>query len=419
METHNLKQSATMIVILLLISQFVYSQDGYFTIKGKLKNENNRKEIIFANVTIVGTSISTVSNIDGEFLIKIDKSLKANELKFSHVGFNSKIISISDLNKKRNIIYLNPSDIIVQEVQVRPENARKIVEAAMDNVDKNYSGRALNAHGFYRETIKRRRDYLTIAEALVDIYKSSYSKLMDLDRVKIFKGRKSSDVKRADTLAVKMKGGPGISLLFDIVKNPHTLIPKKELINYNFIVNGIKTVDKKLVYEIAFKPAILHPEYPMLIGKYFINVESLAIVSVEFSIDLSNPEKASALFVKKKPLGVKITPDRTSYIVNYKEINGLYFFNYSRSEVRFKCNWKQKLFNSHYTIMSELAITDWSTETAQKIKYKESFKTGDVFEEKVSAFADKDFWGAHNTIEPDKSIESAIKKYHRKFKNNK
>ncbi len=395
---------------------FIYAQSDFVSIKGKVKNSKDKSDVVFANVSIEGTSISTVTNIDGEFLIKVKKSLNAKKLVFAHVGYNSKTLNISELKPNKNVVYLEPSGILIKEIKVRPENARDLVLKAFRNTNKNYSNRALNAEGFYRETVKKRRDYLTIAEALVDIYKSSYTKTLDNDRVKIYKGRKSTNVKHADTLAIKMRGGPRISLMFDVIKNPHLLMENNSFDNYNFKIEGVKTVDKKLVYEILFYPANKQSDYALLKGKLFIDVEALAVVSIECSVDLSDIEKACKVFVKKKPAGVKITPVKTKYIINYKQINGLYFFNYTRSELKFRCNWKKKLFNSHYSVMAELAITDWHTDKAEKIKYKESFKQDDIFEEEVSAFIDKDFWGEHNTIEPDKSIETAIKKYKRQLK---
>jgi hypothetical protein len=39
-----------------------------------------------------------------------------------------------------------------------------------------------------------------------------------------------------------------------------------------------------------------------------------------------------------------------------------------------------------------------------------------VFTDKVEAFADVDFWGENNIIEPDNSIENAIKKLSKSMK---
>jgi hypothetical protein len=40
-----------------------------------------------------------------------------------------------------------------------------------------------------------------------------------------------------------------------------------------------------------------------------------------------------------------------------------------------------------------------------------------IISEKVSSLADPDFWGEYNIIEPEKSIESAIRKIQRKALN--
>ncbi|MCK7536136.1 MAG: hypothetical protein MZV63_36690 [Marinilabiliales bacterium] len=67
------------------------------------------------------------------------------------------------------------------------------------------------------------------------------------------------------------------------------------------------------------------------------------------------------------------------------------------------------LFKDNYTLMSELAITDRSEGDAAKFANQEVFKSSMVFSEKVEDFTDSDFWGEHNIIEPEESIENAIK----------
>ena len=59
---------------------------------------------------------------------------------------------------------------------------------------------------------------------------------------------------------------------------------------------------------------------------------------------------------------------------------------YSRAEVKFKVDWKKKLFNTYYTTMSEIAVTDRTTEEVIKFAGKEKLRYTDVFSEKVSAF---------------------------------
>jgi hypothetical protein len=66
--------------------------------------------------------------------------------------------------------------------------------------------------------------------------------------------------------------------------------------------------------------------------------------------------------------------------------------------------------------MSEIAVTDRTAEEVIKFAGKEKVKYTDVFTEKVGAFVDPEFWGDYNVIEPDQSIESAIRRLSRKLK---
>ena len=76
----------------------------------------------------------------------------------------------------------------------------------------------------------------------------------------------------------------------------------------------------------------------------------------------------------------------------------------------FVINWKRKLFNSRYKVNSELAITDWTMEPALSTGEERFLKPDVVMADDVSGFADLNFWGANNIIEPDKTIENAIEK---------
>jgi hypothetical protein len=66
--------------------------------------------------------------------------------------------------------------------------------------------------------------------------------------------------------------------------------------------------------------------------------------------------------------------------------------------------------------MSELAITDRDLQTVSKFPAREAVKPSTVFADMVNTYNDEDFWGEHNFIEPDQSIEAAIKKYGKRLK---
>jgi hypothetical protein len=211
---------------------------------------------------------------------------------------------------------------------------------------------------------------------------------------------------------VQLQGGPNVSMLLDIVKNTDLSIALNNLDNYQFEIGSMVNINDKLNWVISFSPHVVRDE-PLYYGKLYISQENMAITRAEFSLDLNDEEKASRVFVQKKPMGLIFLPTSTSYLVTYKEQNGKYYLNYVRVDLKFRCDWKKRLFKNYYSVMSEVAITDRHEDNIAKFANQEVFKFNMVFAEKVQNFMDPDFWGEYNIIEPDESIESAIKKLSR------
>jgi hypothetical protein len=184
---------------------------------------------------------------------------------------------------------------------------------------------------------------------------------------------------------------------------------------YDYSISTIIEIDGKPHYGIDFmqKPSV---DMPLFMGTLYIEMESFALTEAEFGFNLSDKAAASSIFIRKKPLGMEVTPEVASYRTKYREQDGKWYFAYSRAEVKFKVDWKKKLFNTYYTTMSEIAVTDRTDEEVIKFTGKEKLRYTDVFSEKVTAFTDPDFWGDYNVIEPDQSIESAIRKLSKKLK---
>jgi hypothetical protein len=390
------------------------SSDAYVTVTGQLKDAKTGEKIIYATITVPNTGIGTVSNSDGEFILKINKVIDAEYFEVSHLSYATTTFKVSESIGKNKTFYLEPQLIMLKEISVVPKDARGIVETALRNIKKNYSETPNMMTGFYRESIRQRRDYLSISEAVVDIYKAPYSNMQE-DQVKIYKGRKGTNVKKADTLMVQLQGGPNVSMLLDIVKNTDLSIALDNLDNYTFEFGSMVNIDNKLNWVIHFSPNVIREE-PLYFGKLYISQDNMAISRAEFSLDLNDEAKASRVFVQKKPMGLIFMPTSTSYLVTYKEQNGKYYLNYVRVDLKFQCDWKKRLFKNYYTVMSEVAITDRREENVVKFAKQEVFRQNMVFAEKVEAFADADFWGEYNIIEPEDSIESAIKKLSKSMK---
>ncbi len=392
-------------------------QQNLVTIKGKVIDAESRSPLVFATVAVKESNVAIVTNIDGEFTLKVGDLSTSKTIEVSFLGYKTKTIPLSELkdNGSKNVIALETAPIPIKEIVVKPLDPVGIVEKAISNIGKNYESVPNLMTAFYRETIRKNRTYVSIGEAVVEIFKSPYANDMRFDNSRIYKGRKSSDVQKMDTVLFKLQGGPISVLELDLAKNTETVLTKEAMQNYNYRLTGVIEIANKPHYVIEFiqKPSV---ENPLFMGSLYIEMESYAITEAEFGFNLSNKEAAQSIFIRKKPLGMKVTPEIATYRTKYREQGGKWHFAYSRAEVKFKVDWNKKLFNTYYTTMSEIAVTDRTDQEVIKFAGKDKIKYTDVFSDKVTDFTDKEFWGDYNVIEPDQSIESAIRRLARKLK---
>jgi len=393
------------------------TQQNLIVIKGKVIDAESRAPLVFATVAVKESNVAIVTNIDGEFTLKVGDLTTSKTLEVSFVGYKNKTIPLSELkdNGSKNVIALESAPIPIKEIIVKPLDPVSIMEKVISNLNKNYETVPNLMTAFYRETIRKNRTYVSIGEAAVEIFKAPYNSDLRFDGARIYKGRKNTDVEKMDTVLFKLQGGPVSVLELDLAKNTESVLTREAMQNYNYTLSGVVEIDGKPHYVIEFvqKPSV---EMPLFMGSFYVEMDSYAISEAEFGFNLTNKEAAQSIFIKKKPLGMKITPEIATYRTKYREQGGKWHFTYSRAEVKFKLDWKKRLFNTYYTTMSEIAITDRTDKEVIKFAGKDKIKYNDVFSDKVTAFTDKEFWGDYNVIEPDQSIESAIRRLSRKLK---
>lgn len=388
---------------------------NYKAYYGKVVDSKTNKALPFATIEALGSNAATVTNIDGEFIIKIERKSDVSQLKIAYIGFQNKILELDKLSDKGSYtVKLEQTAIQLKQVTIRPQDAMELIADVLANIRANYSDQPMMMRGFYRETIQRGRNYVSISEAIIDVYKGSYLNEYQVDQVKLFRGRKSADVERMDTVLFKVQGGPNTTILMDVVKNPYILLSEEYLNIYDFRLSDVITIDDRLHYVISFnqKEYVDDPYYK---GRLYIEMDRLAISEAEFELNVENQDQAARLFIKRKPMGMSIIPERAAYRAKYTIEDDRWYFTYARAEVKFKVNWKKKFFNTTYSTMSELAITDRTYEGIEKFAGRERFKSNDILNEKVYIFFDQGFWGGYNVIEPDQSIQSAIRKLNKKY----
>jgi hypothetical protein len=400
----------------LLLIAFVYSslteitaQDGYFTVNGKVRDNLTRKPLEYVTISVAGQNIGTVSNADGEFTLKVPNNANAAFVEFSHIGYYSYRLPVTGENIAGAEIVLSQFAVMLNDVVVHGGDALYIVQEAVKKSPKNYCTSLSQLTGFYRETVQKRKNYINISEAIVDLYKTSYTELADYDRLQILKGRKLLSQKATDTLAVKVLGGPNLSIFVDIVKNPDVLLSRETLQYFSFSIENITQINGRDQYIVSFKPQVVTP-FPLYIGTFYIDKESLAFTRAEFQIDMRDRNKVSDIILRKKPAGLQFRPEEVSYVVSYQERSGVSYLSYIRNDLKFKCDWRRRFFSTNYDIVSEMVVTDVNLQNVALIPRKDAFRPTQILNDRVPDFYDHDFWGAYNIIEPTESLEMAVSK---------
>ncbi|MCF4101728.1 carboxypeptidase-like regulatory domain-containing protein [Gillisia sp. M10.2A] len=395
-------------------SEFLISE--FIEFNGRVVDSQTGNGIASAHISIYGSNISTVTNSDGYFSLKVpDDMLKAN-VTISFLGYKSKTISLSSFSTENNRIELEESVEELSEVNIfKGGNARGLVKTMLDNRDSNYLNEPTHMKAFYRETIRRGRRNVSLSEAVVDIYKQAYS-TKKKDDIALFKARKSTDYKRLDTLALKLRGGPFNTLYVDVMKYTEFVFQPNELDRYKFSFDQPTKINNRYIYVIDFSE--INHDDPWYYGKLYIDAENSTLVRATYKLNVQNRLAASEMFVKSKPKRAKVYPVDVSYQVDYRESNGKWYYSYGNALLEFVVNWKHKLFNSHFTINSEMVITDWAPISSTVKPSGDFIKPSVIMVDDVSGFRDTDFWGDTNIIEPEKSIQNAIEKIQRQLKRN-
>ncbi len=407
------------ILVFLVVQTSVVAQDDKSTdfneYKAMIVDGKTKKALEYASVSVSNSNISTISNLEGVFLLKVPAALKNEQVIITYLGYQNKEIPLSSFGEGEMKISMEESFEELPDVNLVEADPISVLKKVIERRKSNSYTEPIIVKAFYRESIKKRRTYASLSEAVVDVYKQQRG--AQGDYVTLEKSRKSTDYRKIDTLVIKLQGGPYNNLSMDMIRNQDLFFSADMLDIYKFTFDKMINMENRNVYVIDFvqRPSIVEPFYK---GKLYIDTKSFALVKSVFSLNLSNLETAKKFFVKKKPMNADVIPLDTKYIVDYKEINGKWHFSYSRIELSFKIDWDKKLFNSIYHVAIEMATTDWKDNTQKvMIKNRDRMRRSVILTDQTSGFSDPKFWGELNVIEPDKSIDNAIKKIQKTYKN--
>ena len=401
----------------LLFSVFcLYAQTdsvrlGY-TVRGTVVDALSGKAMESVHVSVPDKNYATVTNADGDFVIKSDRAI--GTLVFSYVGYKTVYQRTGNGEMK---VRMTPETLQLAEAIIISADPLEVVRSAIYKITDNYMAQPELLECFYRETIRKGSRYTYISEAVARMYKNSYRGGFQADRTALEKSRVLLSQNKRDTISIKVQGGPTLAMTYDLVKNRSMLLNEEDLALYEFQMEKPSYIDDRPQFVISFQPLNAGlQDYAMYSGTFYIDTETLAFTRIELSLDVTDKVKATRMMLVSKPLTLRFTPRELTMVINYRRNEeGKYRMGYIRCNMRFNCDWRKRLFQTTYTAVNELVVTDLR-EPAVPIARQDMFRVADILNDKAAEFMDPDFWTDYNIIEPSESLENAIgrlKKQHR------
>lgn len=407
--------------LLSMTASFAYAatekQNDFFVIYGKIIDTDTRAPLYFASVNLDGTNIANVTNSEGFFSLKLPLDVSGERtITTSYLGYLSTTLKVSDFSgssdSKPLIISMKAVPLSLDPATIRGYDARALFYEAYSNIKHNYPQKDVGMTAFYREMVKKGGSrYLSLNEAIIDIEKAAYDDFFSMDKAAVYKGRGSINYNSSDTLFIHYQGGIMSALYVDLVKRPFAGVYFESIdYYYNFKMGQSTIIDDKFFYVVEFDQKVNDPDASILYrGRIFIESASLAIGRIEFAMNVEGRKDAGSIFVPKKPANLRVDVEQATYIVNFKEYDDLWYYDYARLEVKFSTRRKRAIFRNYYSVLSEMAVTDHKVE-GFKIDPEKRIRYKDVLSERVKDFQDDGFWEHYNIIEPDASIDAIIRR---------
>ncbi len=377
-------------------------------LKGRVVDKRSGKPLPFATIALLETSLGSITNQEGEFSFKIPLDFPDPMMVISYMGYRSILLPVTYPVKEELEIGLEKELVPLQEVIIRYVDPVKLLHEAIKRIPANYLDDHSTMTAFYRESVKRNEHYMVYSEAVLDVAKGPYASLTSNDHISIVKRRKISDVTAEDTVLIKLRSGISTSLSLDVIKNRPDFLEDDFQSRYNLEFSDMMTYGDRLVYVISFQQK---KEIRDLLfkGQIYLDHETLAVLAADFEFNPELLHKEPELFLVSRSPKIRIRPVAARYHVNYRAVQNKYYVSQVRGEVELKVRKRKKWISSNYKISLELAIIDLNPGQRLRINPADRVSRNIVLADEPFQF-EPEFWGIHNSIEPEASLQESIQK---------
>ena len=382
------------------------SLPGELMIGGKITDAETSDPLPYATIGISHRGRGTVTNFNGEFILKISDECLEDTLTVSYVGYVNRLIPVRSLPGNAMTISMERDFIPIPEIIIRTQDPRQIIRKTISSIASNYGTTPALLTGFYREGVYRKKEPQIYSEAVVKIYKSPYARSLQNDQIKVIRSRKIENLEVKDTLAVRLKAGLSATLTLDGVRHLFDFLDPSSFNSYEYHLTDIVTIDGQSAFVISFEQKAWITE-PLMKGDIYINVDNYGVMLVEFEINPLYIDQTAESYISRLPRDYSMKPEYVRYRTRFRNIDGRYYLAHVRGDLGFLARSRKRLFNSHFNVFFELAITDYRTDGVVRFEHEELAPAYSVFSRTITGY-DAGFWKNFDFLKPEDDLVEAL-----------
>ena len=380
---------------------------SYF-ISGKITDAENSEPLPYATIGISHRGRGTVTNFNGDFVLRISEECLNDTLSVSYVGYVNRRIPVRSLPGNHMTISMDRDFIPIPEIIIRAQDPLLIIRKTISSVASNYGTTPALLTGFYREGVYRKKEPQVYSEAVVQIYKSPYARSLQNDQIRVLRSRKIENLEVKDTLAVRLKAGLSATLSLDGMRHLFDFLDPESFNSYEYHLRDIVTIDDQTAFVVSFKQKEWVKE-ALMQGDIYINVDNYSVVLVEFEVNPLFINQTGESFISRLPREYSMKPEYVRYRTRYRNVNGRYFLTHVRGDLGFLARGKKKLFNSRFNIFFELAITDHRTDNVARFDHEDLAPAYSIFSRTIEGY-DAAFWQDFDFLKPEDNLIEALER---------
>ena len=369
-------------ITILLVLLPIVSVAQNITVSGSVVDLETGISLSGVNIFTKAHFSGTTTNSEGRFSLTLPERLTGEYLYFSSIGYKTDSIRLnrSEINVSMR---LEPDVYGISELVVMSEDALlNLLRDAFRRIPENYSTQPVRYEVFYRTTASDTiGNIISVAEAVLDIFKNSYTRTRDRGQVMVVKSRKNK-LAQYDSIVHDMQfyGGAYNFILRDIVFVRSNVINPNHFRRYHYRLTGMTRFDGRDVYIIGYRS-----RNSEISGNLYIDVQDLAYVKIEsFDPTIRNESGMSR--------------ENTHNILLYVPFQDKWHLRHRvSSEIHHIHSSEGKL---HQTV--EHIVLQINTENARPIPYEKRLDYYEPFLEYAQQY-EPDFWTGYNVLENNRA----------------